>query len=116
MTAPIPVLTQDAKDVHLALVAGDPISFAFYVADVDWSGGYDAHVRFSRDEPADVEPLLALAVTAVFDVEDNRTLFTLTAPASANTLKGRRYFWDLQQVGGVTRLSGEVRVRGQVTQ
>ncbi len=38
-------ISQDADIVDLVWVEGDPISLAFTVADVDWSGNYTAQVR-----------------------------------------------------------------------
>lgn len=103
-------LSQDAQALDLAWVEGDPISLAFSVADVDWSGTYTAQVRRSA---ASDEVLLALTVTATFNTPD--TDFTITASAAANTVPAGTLAWDMQQTGGVTRLSGAVRVRPQVT-
>lgn len=105
-------ISQDAEVVDLEWVEGDPISLAFTVAAVNWSGTYQAQVRA---QPAEDSPvLLTLTVTATFDTPD--TDFTLTATAVASAAVGAGgYHWDLQQVGGVTRLRGAVRVRPQVT-
>lgn len=102
-------LSQDAEALDLAWVEGDPLSLAFSVADVNWSGTYTAQVRSSPSGSL----LLTLTVTATFDTPD--TDFTLTATAAANTVPAGSWWWDLQQVGGVTRLSGVVKVRAQVT-
>lgn len=105
----VTVVSQDATELDLAWVEGDPLSLAFTVTDVDWSGTYTAQVRAT---PASAV-LLALTVTATYSAPD--TAFTLTATAVANTVPAGRFVWDLQQTGGVTRLAGEVRVRAEVT-
>jgi hypothetical protein len=103
-------LSQDAEVLNLEWVEGDPISLAFTVAAVNWSGTYQAQVRA---QPNADTVLLTLTVTAVFNSPD--TAFTLTATAGANTVPPGEYVWDLQQVAGVTRLRGKVRVTAQVT-
>ena len=103
-------ISQDAEVVDLAWVQGDPLSLAFTVPGVDWSGTYTAHVRAT---PGAVDLLLGLTVTATFNTPD--TDFTMTATAAANTVPAGSFSWDLQQTGGVTRISGAVKVRGQVT-
>lgn len=103
------VISQDAELVSLEWVEGDPISLAFTVADVDWSGTYTAQVRATPKGAV----RLTLTVAATFNTPD--TDFTLTASANANTVPAGRYVWDLQQTGGVTRLRGSVDVKAQVT-
>lgn len=105
-------ISQDAEPVNLVWVAGDPISLAFTVAAVDWSGAYTAQVRAQPSSTSAV--LLTLTVVATFTTPD--TAFTMTATAAANTVADGRYVWDLQQTGGVTRLRGGVTVVAQVTQ
>ena len=106
-------VSQAEEGVNLVWVEGDPISLAFSVADVDWSGTYTAQVRagYGTTYPS----LLALTVTATFDTPDTDFTLTATGTLSAAVPAGR-YVWDLQQTGGVTRLGGVVTVRGQVTQ
>lgn len=105
-------ISQDADIVDLVWVEGDPISLAFTVADVNWSGSYTAQVRASTDPDATL--LLSLTVTATYSAPD--TAFTLAANAAASAaVTAGRYVWDMQQVNGVTRLRGVVRVEPQVT-
>lgn len=105
-------ISQDADIVDLVWVEGDPISLAFTVADVDWSGSYTAQVRASTD--ADAPLLFSLTVTATYSAPDTAFTLTATAAAAAACTAGR-YVWDMQQVNGVTRLRGVVRVEPQVT-
>jgi hypothetical protein len=103
-------ISQDAEVVDLAWVEGDPLSLAFTVAAVDWSGTYTAKVK---QYASDTAALLTLTVTATYSAPD--TAFTMTATAAANTVPAGGFVWDLQQTGGVTRLRGKVRVEAQVT-
>lgn len=105
-------ISQDADIVDLVWVEGDPISLAFTVADVDWSGSYSAQVRASTD--ADAPLLFSLTVAATYSAPDTAFTLTATAAAAAACTAGR-YVWDMQQVNGVTRLRGVVRVEPQVT-
>jgi hypothetical protein len=107
-----PVLTQDAQELNLEWIAGDPISLAFVVAAVDWSGTYRAQLR-SRPT-ADGALIGELTVSAVYATPDTTFTLTMTAVLSLGILPGT-YWWDLQQTGGVTRLRGQARVLEQVT-
>ena len=105
-------LSQDAESLNLEWVEGDPISLAFTVQAVNWSGTYQAQVR--QQPRADSDVLISLTVSATYDAPDTDFTLTATAVASAGVPAGE-YVWDLQQVGGVTRLRGKVRVTPQVT-
>lgn len=105
------VLSQDAAELDLEWVEGDPISMQFDVADIDWSGDYLLHIKKRHGASQDI--LMSLTVLALYALPD--TTFTLTASAAANVLKSGEFVYDMQQVGGVTRLRGKVLVRPQVT-
>ena len=114
-----PVISQDAYDLHLAWVQGDPINLGFRVKNVDWSGAYTSHVK---NRTTDVTPLLTFIVTATYVVgpEFPYTEFVLSASAVDSAAVGGTetrppYKWDLQQAGGRTRFAGECKVRSQVT-
>lgn len=104
------LLDASADELDLKLTEGDPISFAFTVADVDWSGTYLSQIRASPDAAS---PLVTLTVTATYSAPD--TAFTLTATAAANVLTAPGAVWDMQLVGGATRLRGRVFVVPQVS-
>lgn len=106
-------VSQAAEPVDLEWVEGDPISLAFTVTGLDWSGTYTAQVRAAAGSAYPV--LLSLTVAASYSAPDTSFTLSATALASAGVPAGR-YVWDLQQTSGVTRLGGVVHVRGQVTQ
>ena len=64
-------ISQDAEPVNLVWVAGDPISLAFTVAAVDWSGTYTAQVR--------AQPSSTSAVLLTLTVEMSGGLLQLAA-------------------------------------
>lgn len=96
-----------------AWTEGDPVSLAFRV-DVDWSGNYNCQVRKTRKPTAQL--MCTLAVTAIYDVPSGLTTFTMqmTEAASALVPKGK-YYCDIQEHDGVTRVWGVVNVGPQVT-
>ncbi len=105
-------LSQDAKQLNLKWVHGDPVSLGFTVKNVDWSGTYTAQIRKAQISTSAL--LGALTVTATLVGAD--TVFTLTMSAVNSALiPAGNHFWDLQQTGGVTRLRGVVEVEGQVS-
>ena len=107
------VISQDAKELGLEWVQGDPISLAFLVLEADWSGTYISQVR--RKQNPNAELLGTLDVTAVF-TPGVGTAFTLTMPENeSQAIPGGNFNWDMQQVGGVTRLRGTVHVVSHVT-
>lgn len=102
-------LSQEPHPVDLAYRAGDPISLAFSIADLNVADSYIAQVR--RTPKSGV--LTTLTVTAVF--EDPDTAFTLTAPASSTVGTDGDQYWDLQRVGGTTLLAGRAHVSADVS-
>lgn len=92
---------------------GDPVSLAWKV-DVDWSGDYICQVRKTRKPSADL--ICELDVTATYDIMTELTTFTMTMTEadSAEVTKGK-YYCDVQQENGVTRVWGVVNVGAQVT-
>lgn len=109
---PGPTLSQDAEELNLSWVEGDPVSLAFNVADIDWSGGYILQIR-ARANPAASPLLMDLIVTANYVAPD--TEFLLASTAVLNTLGPGKYKYDMQQVNGLTRLRGTVIVVAQVS-
>lgn len=107
------VLSQDACELNLEWVAGDPVSLAFVVDQVDWSGTYVAQVR--RKQNPSAELLGTLIVSAVYTAGVG-TAFTLTmSEANSENVPAGSWWWDMQEVNGVTRLRGTVHVVAQVT-
>jgi hypothetical protein len=90
-------VSQDAEKLDLVWVASDPVSLAFTVEDVDWSGTYTAQIRAERSATSTLIGTL-----------------TVTQVNSALIAAGT-YYWDLQQTSGVTRLAGKVSVQPHVT-
>ena len=107
------LISQDAKELGLEWVQGDPISLAFTVADVNWGGTYTAQVRRRQNPTSDLLGTLTVQATYTAGVGTAFQL-TMTALLSANIPAGD-FFWDMQQTGGVTRLRGVAHVVAQVT-
>lgn len=97
----------------LTWTEADPVSLAFRV-DVDWSGDYTCQVRKTRKPTAQL--VCTLVVTATYDIPSALTTFTLqmTEADSALVPKGK-YYCDIQEVDGVTRVWAVVNVGPQVT-
>lgn len=105
-------ISQSSATLNLEWVEADPVSLAFAVAGVNWAGTYTAQVRSARSATATL--MGTLTVTATFD--GTNTNFTLSmSQANSALIPSGTYYWDLQQVGGVTRLGGVVKVDLQVT-
>lgn len=92
---------------------GDPISLTFTVADVDWSGSYTAQVR-KRQNPT-AELLGTLTVSASYTAGVGTTFVLSMTAILSNDIPAGSWYWDMQQVGGVTRLRGVAHVVAQVT-
>lgn len=107
------MISQDAKELGLEWVQGDPISLTFIVVDVDWSGDYISQVR--RRQNPNAELLGTFTVVAVY-TPGSGTEITLTMSENDSSLiPAGDFFWDMQQVGGVTRLRGVAHVVAEVT-
>lgn len=106
-----PTLDQTAQGLNLAWTHGDPVAMSFVVMNASWAGTYKSEVRSSR---LNTSALLAtITVVATSDGAGN-TSFVLTC-ADTSLVPVGTSFWDLQQVSGVTRISGEVKVSADVT-
>lgn len=109
-----PTLSQKATPLDIAWTEGDPISMSFRVKDTDWTGmSYTAQVKHEPEASAPVVATLTIAAT--LDAGD--TVFTITATAAeaADCHAGDRLYWDMQEVGGITRFGGRCFVGPQVT-
>lgn len=100
---------------------GDPISLQFVAEVVNWDGAYQLQVRTAQDREA---PLLATldchgdynAAHVFGSYSGPGTLFTIAGDAADSAgVPAGDWFYDAQQVGGVTRFSGQVKVTAQVT-
>lgn len=107
------VISQDACELNLRWVAGDPISLSFIVKDIDWSGVYTAQIR-RRQNPTS-ELLGSLTVSATYLAGTGTTFVLSMLKALSELVPSGTWFWDLQQSAGVTRLRGQVEVVPQVT-
>lgn len=107
------IISQDAVELDLEWVAADPVTLSFIVKDVDWSGSYIAEIRRRQNPTAEL--LGTLTVSAVYTVGVG-TAFTLTmSKVNSELVPAGSWAWDMEQVGGVTRLRGTVHVVQQVT-
>lgn len=111
-----PLISQEAAEIGtFAWTEADPISLQWRV-DTDWSGNYICQVRKTHK----VTGLLmgTFTVTAVYDQAPylGETLFTMTmSEADSKLIPAGKYFTDLQEIGGVTRIWGKVEVGPQVS-
>lgn len=106
-------ISQDAQELGLEWVQGDPISLSFVVKDEDWSGSYVAHVRKVQKPTAEL--LGVLTVTATYAVGVGTTFVLTMSAVNSLLIPAGNFYWDMQQVGGVTRFRGPVHVVDQVT-
>lgn len=89
------------------------MNLSFTLLNADWSGTYLAQIR--RKALGSDSPLLGtLTVTATLAGADTEFVLSMSAGNSAAIPVGT-WSWDLQQVGGVTRLKGLVNVLGQAS-
>ena len=118
-------ITQAAHQIGpLVWNEGDPVSLRFKV-NRDWSGDYQCQIR--RTRKASGQLLGELTVTATWDPDEvwtgsdgstgvGVTTFILGMTAADSELvREGKYFADIQQVDGVTRLWARVCVEPQVT-
>lgn len=107
----IPFLSQDSQKLGLKWRHGDPVSIQFTVKGVDWTGTYKAQIKKVSNMA------LVGELTVISAVVGEDTLFTLTM-SGANSISvppSTELWWDMQLIGGPTRLDGPVRVSPQVT-
>lgn len=107
------VISQDACELNLRWVAADPVSLSFIVRDVDWSGSYTAQVRKRQNPTSDL--LGTLTVSATYLAGTGTTFVLSMSQALSTAIPAGSWYWDLQQVAGVTRFRGSVEVVQQVT-
>lgn len=109
-------ISQEAQEIGpFGWTAADPVSLSWRV-NVDWSGTYVAQIRKARKPTAAL--IGTFTVTAVFDSLEypDETLFTMViSEADSLPILAGKYVADIQQVGGVTRVWGTVKVGPQVT-
>lgn len=104
-------LSQAPEALDLRWRRGDPVSLSFTVAGVNWSGSYVAQIRTQRAPRALVAEL---TVSVSYSAPDTAFVLSMTEAASLKVPAGT-YDWDLQVVGGVTRLAGAVTVDQDVS-
>lgn len=96
---------------------GDPISLETTIRDkdgeaLDWSGVYRIQVKRQRALNAE----LLGTLSGHGEVVGLTTRFTFTADANVSAeIPAGHWYYDAQQVGGITRLWGDVYVQPGVT-
>jgi hypothetical protein len=111
MPTPRAEIDNSAAQLDLRMTEGDPMAFNFLVRDVQWaSGTWEAHVK----ETLDGDPVAEMTVVMTDEGTDTDVLLTSAAVPELTAFTGR-YFWDLQEVNGLTRFSGYLIVVNQVT-
>jgi hypothetical protein len=104
-------IDNSAAQLDLRMTEGDPISFNFLVKDVQWaSGSWQAHVK----ETIDGDPVATMTVLMTDEGTDTDVLLSSSAVPELTAFVGK-YFWDLQEVNGLTRFSGYFYVVNEVT-
>lgn len=93
---------------------GDPIIASFTVPDVVglWGTSFQAQIR-EKASPA--APLLGTIVVAAEEQGADLAFTFNMAAADSAAIPAGWYFWDMQEVGGVTRLGGRARAKATVT-
>lgn len=108
------IVDLSASQLDIVWTQGDPVVIDFTAPDVAavWGDAFQAQVRAKA---APLSPVLGtFSVGAVVDGAD--LAITLTMPSDDSVLiPAGRYRWDMQEVGGVTRVGGWARVKGSVT-
>jgi hypothetical protein len=107
-----------AKIGTIKWTEGDPISLQWRV-NVDWSGTYICQIRASRKPTATLLGTLTILAewdTLAYPLE---TLFTMTMSEANSELipasGTKKYYLDMQELGGVTRIWADVVVEPQVS-
>lgn len=110
----VPVIDVSAGKLDLSWSQGDPVSIEFTVPDMagEWGTTLQAQVRGGNSSSSTL--LGSFTVAAVVAGADVEITLTMTSAESSGVPTGR-YWWDMQEVAGVTRLGGRVHVKGSVT-
>lgn len=107
-----------AKIGTLYWTEGDPISLQWRI-NVDWSGTYICQIRSTRKPTGTL--LGTLIVLAEWDTMDwpDETLFTFSMTEALSELipasGTKKYYMDMQELGGVTRVWADIVVEPQVS-
>lgn len=100
---------------------GDPISLQVLARVVNWDGAYQLQVRRAQDRTSGLLATLDChgdynAAHVFGTYSGPGTLFTILGDvADSAGVPAGEWYYDAQQVGGITRFAGRVRVRAQVT-
>lgn len=107
-----PVIDASASELDLAMTEGDLIRFNFLVpGEGSWEDAtFLCQVKAEKKGSADVIATLNASVTD----EDGNADFLIESSPVAALVEGT-YWWDVQEVGGVTRFIGKFIVTGQVS-
>jgi hypothetical protein len=109
-----PEIDASAADLDLRMTEGDTIAFNFLVLNAGtWAGAtWACEVRDIRSVTGTL--LASLAVTATLENVDDLDVLITHAPVP-ELVASSAYWWDMQEVGGMTRFSGRFFVMPQVT-
>ena len=84
--------------------------------DQDWSGTYLCQIRKTRKPTGTLVGTLTIVADWDSVTYPDETLFTMTMSEGASELiVAGKYFLDMQEVGGTTRIWGPVEVEAQVS-
>lgn len=108
------VIDLSAGKLDLAWSQGDPVSIEFTVPDVaaTWGTTFQAQVRAIASAQGVL--LGSFTVAAAVNGDDIDVTLTMSI-GDSELIPSGRYFWDMQEVAGVTRLGGRVHVKPSVT-
>ena len=114
------LVSQASEDlIDLEHTEGDPVSFAFNLANddgsaLDWSGTY-LPIQARHKASADSAVQFTATVTATVDGDETAFTFINTDLDESAAFVAGEYVWDCQLDGGVTRFGGRWFVMPQVT-
>lgn len=108
----VPTIDASAAPLNLEMTEGDFVSFNFLVeGEANWaSSTWVSRVRRASDPDSNI--LGEFTITAVPQGLDVNILMTST---TVNLLAANIYDWDMAQVGGVTRFTGQLIVKPSIS-
>lgn len=109
-----PEIDASAADLDLRMTEGDPIAFNFLVKDAGSWGGSTFACDVKATQSVTAPALASLAVVVTVEAVTDLDVKLSHAPVPA-LVASSRYYWDLQEVDGLTRFSGWFIVMPQVT-
>jgi hypothetical protein len=102
-----PMVTQEPLELDVSWVEHDAVNLGWTIEGANWEGTYTCQIRTERSETSTL--LGSPTITAVNNLEDTDFSMVLPVGASATIDKGT-YYYDIVEVGNVTRFQGKVVV------